>query len=187
MKTLGVLLFDGFEVLDVFGPLEMFGQLPRDIKTVLISEHQGLIKSAQGQQVMSDFDFKHAPDLDVLLIPGGMGTRSEVYNQSLIAWIKSQSTQVELTLSVCTGAALLAKAGVLDGRRATTNILAFDWVAEQGGSVDWVKDVRWVDDGNVITSAGVSAGMDMSLYVIERLFSTAIRDDVARLTEYYSQ
>lgn len=133
---------------------------------------------------MTDFDFKHSPDLDLLLIPGGIGTRTEVQNQQLMEWIKSQSTQVELIMSVCTGAALLAAAGVLDGRRATTNTIAFDWVAEQGQTVDWVKNVRWVDNGNIITSAGVSAGIDMSLYVIARLFGAAVRDDVARLTEY---
>jgi len=107
MRTLGVLIFNDFEVLDVFGPLEMFGKLPLQIKTVLISEFQGLIKSAQGQEVMTDFNFKNAPPLDLLLVPGGIGTRIEVNNQQLLHWIKSQSTQIELTMSVCTGAALL--------------------------------------------------------------------------------
>jgi len=124
MRTLGVLIFNDFEVLDVFGPLEMFGKLPLQIKTVLISEFQGLIKSAQGQEVMTDFNFKNAPPLDLLLVPGGIGTRIEVNNQQLLHWIKSQSTQIELTMSVCTGAALLARAGVWRlGSNGTANAL----------------------------------------------------------------
>lgn len=183
-KTLGIVLFPDFETLDVFGPLEMFGMLPDKIKIVLISQHQGLVKSVQGQAVYADFAWDNTPHLDYLLVPGGMGTRREVTNQPLLNWIKAQSDQTEITLSVCTGAALLAKAGVLDGHRATTNKLAFQWVVEQGPQVNWIKKARWVDDGHVITSSGVSAGIDMSLYVISRLFGAQIRDEVAKKTEY---
>ena len=183
-KILGVLLFSDFETLDVFGPLEMFGMLPEQIKILLISEHQGIVKSAQGQSVLTEFNFATAPALDFLLIPGGMGTRKEVYNQSLLNWINTRSSQAEITLSVCTGAALLAKAGVLNGHKATTNKIAFNWVVEQGPSVEWIKQARWVDDGSVISSSGISAGIDMSLYVISRLFGEDTRDEVARKAEY---
>lgn len=184
MKTLGILLFPGFETLDVFGPLEMFGSLPDKIKILLISEDAQLIQSAQGQSVMPDFDLNHAPPLDLLLIPGGMGTRKEIFNKTLLDWISIRSCQAELTLSVCTGAALLACAGVLNGYEATTNKRAFDWVAAQSQQVTWVRHARWIDAGKIITSSGVSAGMDMSLYVISRLFGENTRDEIAKKTEY---
>lgn len=183
-KTLGILLFPEFETLDVFGPLEMFGMLSGKIKNVLIAQQAGLVKSVHGQAVLAEFDCQNAPHLDLLLVPGGKGTRKEVNNLPLIQWIKSRSAEAELTLSVCTGAALLAKAGVLDGHNATTNKLAFNWVAEQGPQVNWIKKARWVDDGPVITSSGISAGIDMSLYVISRLFGEDIRNDIAKRAEY---
>ncbi len=183
-KTLGVLLFPEFETLDVFGPLEMFGMLPDQINIALIAEQQGLVKSAQGQAVLAEFNWQNAPHLDFLLVPGGIGTRKEVDNQPLLHWIKSRSALTDITLSVCTGAALLAKAGVLDGHKATTNKLAFNWVAEQGSQVIWIRNARWVDDGSVITSSGISAGIDMSLYVISRLFGEKTRDEIAQRAEY---
>lgn len=184
MKTLGVLLFPEFETLDVFGPLEMFGQLKDKITIVLISEHIGLVKSAQGQAVMAEFSWENAPRLDYLLVPGGMGVRKEIHRPNLISWIKARSAQADLTLSVCTGAALLAKAHILDGYKATTNQRAFDWVSAQSALVHWIPHVRWVDEGHIVTSAGVSAGIDMSLFVIGKLFGEEMRDDIAKITEY---
>jgi transcriptional regulator GlxA family with amidase domain len=113
-----------------------------------------------------------------------MGTRKEVDNKLLLDWIKKLVNQTELTLSVCTGSALLAKAGILDGLKATTNKKAFNWVMEQGPGVHWVKKARWVDAGPFVTSSGISAGIDMSLYIITRLFGESIRDEVAQRAEY---
>lgn len=184
VKTLGVLVFPDFELLDLFGPLEMFGNLPDDIKIVLVSEKGGLVASAQGPEIMTDTTLNEAPPIDLLLIPGGMGTRKEVNNPKLIAWIKERSDKASMTLSVCTGAALLAKAGVLDGKRATTNKLAFNWVVEQGPKVKWVKEARWVEDGNMVSSSGVAAGTDMSLYVISELYGKKTADSIINTTEY---
>lgn len=184
IRTLGVLLFPEFETLDVFGPLEVFGMVPDKIKVMMLSEEQGLVKSAQGQSIWVDSSCNDAPKLDILLIPGGIGTRREVNNPALIHWIKDRATKAELTLSVCTGAALLAKAGVLHGRKATTNKLAFNWVAQQDPNVNWIKKARWVDDGSVVTSSGISAGIDMSLYIISRLFGSSLRDELAKKAEY---
>ncbi|HRD70027.1 MAG TPA: DJ-1/PfpI family protein [Legionella sp.] len=184
MKTLGVLLFPGFETLDVFGPIEIFGLLPEQFKIVLIAQNQGLIKSVQGQSVFAEYDFTNVTELNYLLVPGGLGTRTEIDNSTLIAWIKAQSVKLELVLSVCTGAALLAKAGVLDGHKATTNKIAFNWVAKQGPDVDWIKKARWVDDGKYITSSGISAGIDMSLYVVSRQLGTEVAASVAQRAEY---
>ncbi|RUR09731.1 DJ-1/PfpI family protein [Legionella sp. km772] len=183
-KTLGVLLFPEFETLDVFGPLEMFGMLSDRLAIAMISEHGGLVQSAQGQLVHTEFHWHNAPPLDLLLVPGGMGTRKEVFNSPLLHWIKTRSEQSELTLSVCTGSTLLAKAGLLDGLKATSNKRAFNWVMEQGPQVHWVKKARWVDAGRIISSAGIAAGIDMSLYTIARLYGEALRDEVAQRAEY---
>lgn len=181
---MGVLLFPDFELLDVFGPLEMFGHLPDIFRIILISEKSNLIKSKQGIVVKTDVDLNSTPHLDILLIPGGQGTRKEVNNTTLINWLKEQSTKTDMLLSVCTGAALLAKSGVLDNRRATTNKIAFDWVKEQGPDVKWIERARWVDDGNIITSSGVAAGIDMSLAVIAKLCGIEKAEYLANITEY---
>jgi transcriptional regulator GlxA family with amidase domain len=183
-KTLGVLLFPEFELLDVFGPLEAFGQAKDWFRIVTVAERPGPVASAQGPRAMADHGFTDCPRLDILLVPGGMGTRREVNNTVLVDWIARQARAAETTTSVCTGAALLAKAGVLDGRRATSNKRAFGWVTEQGPKVDWVRQARWVDDGPVITSSGVSAGIDMALHLIGRIAGPAARDEIATRMEY---
>jgi transcriptional regulator GlxA family with amidase domain len=183
-KTVGVLLFPEFELLDVFGPLEAFGQAKDWFRIVMIAEQAGPVTSAQGPSVVADCGLDDCPPLDLLLVPGGMGTRREVNNARLVEWIARRARQVETTTSVCTGAALLAKAGVLDGRRATSNKRAFAWVAEQGPKVDWVRQARWVDDGDVVTSSGVSAGIDMTLHLIGRIAGPAARDEIATRMEY---
>jgi len=181
---MGVLLFEEFELLDVTGPIEMFGCLPDQINLAFIAEQKGLVTSSQSLAVMAMYDFASAPKLDFLFVPGGKGTRTEVNNSPLLSWINTQALQVELILSVCTGAALLAKAGLLDHHKATSNKLAFDWVKSQGPNTQWIRKARWVDDGKIITSSGVAAGIDMSLYVIARLYGESKRDEVIRQTEY---
>src|SRR5579862_9889657 len=114
MKIIGIVLFNHYETLDVAGPIEIFGSLPDQFRIVLIAEKLGLVTSYQGQSLAVDVDFNSAPAIDILLVPGGMGTREEVHNEILLTFIRERSQQVELILSVCTGAALLAKAGVLD-------------------------------------------------------------------------
>jgi transcriptional regulator GlxA family with amidase domain len=183
-KTLGVLLFPDFELLDVFGPLEAFGQAKDWFRVLTVAERPGPVASAQGPRAMADHGFADCPRLDILLVPGGMGTRREVNNTVLVDWIAGQARTAETTTSVCTGAALLAKAGVLDGRRATSNKRAFAWVTEQGLKVDWVRQARWVDDGPVVTSSGVSAGIDMALHLIGRIAGPAARDEIATRMEY---
>ena len=149
-SVLGILIFPNFETLDVFGPIQMFSKLPIDtIEILMISEKGGLIKSSQGQCILSDCSFENAPALSYLLIPGGQGTRLEVHNSNMVEWIKSQVHTTELIMTVCTGAALLAKTGALDGKRATTNKLAFKWVTEQGPLVQWIKQARWIDEGKL--------------------------------------
>jgi len=183
-RRLGALFFDKFELLDIFGPLEMFGVLPREFELMTVGEREGSVASAQGPKALVDVSFDRCPPLDVLLVPGGIGTRSEVANTRLLDFLKTQLGHVQVLASICTGAGLLAKAGVLDGKRATTNKLAFKWVVEQGPRTTWVPEARWVEDGKVFTAGGVAAGIDMSLAVIAKLLGAEVADKVAQGTEY---
>ena len=183
-RTLGVVLFEGFELLDVFGPLEMFGLAADHFEIRLISETGGVVASRQGPKSVCDDSFQSAPAIDVLLVPGGIGTRREVNNPVLLDWLNERSKQAELVASVCTGSALLAKAGVLDGLRATSNKLAFAWASAQSEKVQWQQQARWVEDGKVFSSSGVSAGIDMALAVIAQLVSEQAAEDAANFAEY---
>lgn len=184
MRSIAALVFPGFETLDLFGPIEMFGLLQDEFSISVVAEQPGEVASAQGQRVCVDRSFADAGDFDMLLVPGGPGTRSEVTNPAMLDWLKTASTGAGIIMSVCTGSALLASAGLLDGRRATSNKMSFSWVRQQGPDVDWVARARWVEDDRFFTSSGVSAGMDMSLAVISRLLDRAAADKVARIAEY---
>src|SRR5690554_2753574 len=132
VRRLGALVFPGFELLDTFGPLEMFGHLQGAVEIVTVAQQRGAVKSAQGPAVVAEHGFDDCPPLDLLLVPGGMGTRTEVENTALIDWLRARAPQAEVTMSVCTGSGLLARAGLLDGRRATSNKMFFSWAVEQG-------------------------------------------------------
>ena len=183
-RTLGVVLFEGFELLDVFGPLEMFGLAADHFEIRLISESGGVVASRQGPKSVCDDSFNTAPAIDVLLVPGGIGTRGEVNNPVMLNWLKERSQQAELVASVCTGSALLAKAGVLDGLRATSNKQAFAWASSQSEKVQWQQQARWVEDDKVFSSSGVSAGIDMALAVIAKLVSQQAAEEAASFAEY---
>ncbi len=183
-RTLGIVLFPGFELLDVFGPAEMFGVLRDHVRVVLVAEQPGPVASTQGPEAVAAYGFENCPDLELLLVPGGIGTRREVDNATLIDWVRTRAEQAEVAMTVCTGTAILARTGLLDGYRATSNKRAFDWVASVSDRVEWVRRARWVTDGKFATSSGVSAGMDMALAVIERLYGAEIARAVEIGTEY---
>lgn len=184
MRSIAALVFPGFETLDLFGPIEMFGLLPEQFRISIVAEHEGEVASTHGPRTRVDHSFAATEAFDMLLVPGGPGTRVQVDNPAMMNWLWAKSAQAEVTMSVCTGSALLAKAGLLDGRGATSNKMSFAWVQEQGPAVDWVARARWVEDGRLFTSSGVSAGMDMSLAVIERLHDKDTARKVARYAEY---
>ncbi len=184
MRKIGALVFPGFEVLDLFGPIEMFGMLSEQFDIQIVAESGTSVASGQGPAALVNNSFDDGQDYDLLLVPGGSGTRAAVDNQPLLDWIRRSCAAAEIVMSVCTGSALLAKAGVLDGKRATTNKRAFDWVCSQSPDVDWVAQARWVEDENVFTSSGVSAGMDMSLAVISRLCGADAAKQAALGAEY---
>ena len=183
-RSIGVVLFDGFELLDVFGPLEMYGNAADHFDICLLAENDGSVTSRQGPRSVVDYTFSAAPQVDILFVPGGTGTRTEVSNQTLLNWLRVQSQRAEYVTSVCTGSALLAKADVLDGVRATTNKLSFQWVTSQSSKVIWQKQARWVEDGKFFTSSGVSAGIDMALAVIAKLVGQEMAEQAADWAEY---
>ncbi len=184
VKTLGAILYPGFELLDVFGPLEMFGNLPGAVDVHLVAEKAGPVASAQGPSALAAYGFADCPPLDLLLVPGGIGTRTEIDNPVIIRWLGERVAKAEIAMTVCTGTALFAHAGVLDGKRATTNKMMFPWVESTGPKVTWIKEARWVEDGKFFTSSGVSAGMDMALAVIAKLNGEEVSNMLATATEY---
>jgi len=183
LKTVGIILYPGFEVLDVYGPLEMWGYV-REFNVIMVAEKTGPVMSAQGVASVADFSFETAPKLDIIMVPGGSGTTPELENPAMIDFIRTRDQHSELTTSVCTGAALLAKAGILDGHKATTNKRFFFIAEKQSNDVIWVENARWVSDGKYITSSGVSAGTDMALGLIEQLYGRNRAASIASSVEY---
>jgi transcriptional regulator GlxA family with amidase domain len=183
-RTVAALLFTGFELLDIFGPLEMFGVLSDHFEVVTIGEHAEPIASAQGPRSAIDRTFADPGQIDVLLVPGGRGTRQEVGNPAMLDFLRSVYPELEYLASICTGSGVLAAAGLLDDRRATSNKMSFAWARDQGSKTDWVPEARWVEDGNVWTSGGVAAGIDMALALIAQMISEATAVKTAQYTEY---
>lgn len=188
-----VALFEGFTVLDVYGPVQAFascrelqedGSFRRLFEIFSMAEQKGIVKSSEGPPSYAEFGFTEAPDFDILLIPGGFGTRAAVNNTGLLDQLAGASQRAEVTATVCTGSALLARTGLLDGRPATSNKIAWDWVVKQGPQVKWVRQARWVDDSDMVTASGVSAGIDMALSLIARLHGRDMALVAARNMEY---
>ena len=193
VRRVAVVLFEGFTVLDVYGPVQAFastritrpdGSPHRLFEIVTVAEKAGPIRSGEGPTTQADHAFADAPPYDILLVPGGFGTRQAVNNTPLLLALTAASRRAAITTTVCTGSALLARTGVMDGRPATSNKVAWDWVVKQGPRVRWQRKARWVDDGDLVTSSGVSAGIDMALSVVARLHGTDMARQAARFMEY---
>jgi len=193
-KQVGILIFESVEVLDFCGPFEVFSvsRLNEDkrrdelspFKTFLIAETHAPVVTTGGMKVLPDYDLDDCPTLDVLVIPGGWGTRKEMVNDRLLRWIAARSAQVETLTSVCTGALLLGKAGLLEGKRATTHWRSLDWMQELFPNTTVERQLHFVEDGNLFTSAGISAGIDMALKVVSRHLGEGIARATARHMEY---
>ena len=193
VRTVGILIFDDVEVLDFCGPFEVFSVArpagedaddARLFRALTIAPEARLVACRGGLLVQPHHSIADHPPLDILVVPGGQGTRRERANARLLDWIAAQDRNVELTTSVCTGAFLLAERGLLDGRRATTHWASVEWMRGQYPAVTMLADTRVVDEGHVITSAGVSAGIDMALHVVARLHGAATAAWTARRMEY---
>jgi transcriptional regulator GlxA family with amidase domain len=186
-NTIGILLFDDVEELDFVGPWEVFSATTQhlfpDDQVVTIAQQSRPIRCAKGLRVLPDFDFTNAPPLDVVLVPGGQGTRREVSNQTLIAWLREAGQNCQWVTSVCTGALLLHEAGFTKGRRVTTH-WAFVETLRQRGDVTVLENRRYVRDGNVVTAAGVSAGIDMALWLVGQIYGVDVARKVQRGIEY---
>jgi transcriptional regulator GlxA family with amidase domain len=193
LTTVGILIFDDVEVLDFCGPFEVFSVArpvgensdeSRLFTVVTIAEEDKIITCRGGLLVKPHATIESHPTLDILVIPGGQGTRRERHNQRLLEWIVQQDQRTNLTTSVCTGAFLLAESGLLDNHRATTHWASIEWMRNTYPHVEIVADERVVDEGHIITSAGVSAGIDMSLQVVSRLHGAEVARWTARQMEY---
>src|SRR5258708_30669440 len=193
IPTVGILIFDDVEVLDFWGPCEVFSVArpggehsdeSRLVKGVTIAEEERIITCRGGLLVKPHTTIENHPPLDILVVPGGLGTRRERKNQRLLDWIVQQNQQTHLTTSVCTGAFLLAERGLLDHHHATTHWNSVEWMRNTYPTIEMVADARVVDEGHIITSAGISAGIDMSLHVVSRLYGVEAAEWTARQMEY---
>ena len=183
-NTTGILLFDDAEELDFVGPLEVFGMARQDgDRVVTIAQTAEPVRAFNGLRILPDHTIADAPTLDVLVVPGGLGTRREADNAVLLDWIKQAAAGCTWVTSVCTGSMLLEAAGVIDGRNVTTHWAMIDTFREKG-TVTVLDSRRYVRDGNVVTAAGVSAGIDMSLWVVGQLYGVDHARGVQRMMEY---
>lgn len=189
VKHIGILLFPDVEELDAVGPWEVLSawtrQYPDDGYTITcLSRDGGLVTCAKGLVIRAHHSYSDAPPLDVLIYPGGQGTRPQLHDEEQLDWVRQQRLSVPLMTSVCTGSLVYAAAGILSHRPATTHWGSLDRLSELDSSIEVRRDERFVDDGDVITSAGVSAGIDMALHLIVRLVGPERARQVRRYIQY---
>lgn len=186
--TIGIVLYEGMEELDFCGPYEVFGMAVAsqdDDRVVTIAEASEPVRGFHGLRVLPDHAFDDAPPLDVLVVPGGLGSRQEMRNDKLLDWLRRVAPPCRWITSVCTGSLILHGAGLLNGARVTTHWGALALLREEVGDASTVlDDVRYVRDGNVVTAAGVSAGIDMSLWVVGQLYGPERARQVQRMMQY---
>ena len=193
-KRVGIVLFTNIEVLDFCGPFEVFSvtrlhedkrrEEPSPFEVLLVAEKSAPVVTTGGMKVIPDHTFASCPKLDILVVPGGWGTRTELGNPAMLDWLRRRAVEVETLTSVCTGSMLLGYAGLLDGRHATTHWRSLDWMRESFPGVTVEYDQHVVEDGSVLTSAGISAGIDMALKVVARYCGEGIARATAKQMEY---
>jgi transcriptional regulator GlxA family with amidase domain len=186
MTTTGILLFDDAEELDFVGPWEVFtmARMLDDAHAVFtVARTRGPVRGAKGLRVLPDHDFGSAPPMDVLVVPGGIGTRRLIQDAAMVGWVREVASRCTWVTSVCTGALVLAQAGLLQGRRATTHWIALDELRAFEG-VTVLDGVRYARDGNVVTASGVSAGIDMALWLLGALTTPERAREVQRMMQY---
>jgi transcriptional regulator GlxA family with amidase domain len=189
VTVIGIALFDGAEELDWAGPWEVLAawaqQWPDDgVRVFTLARESGTVKCAKGLRVVPDETWETAPPLDVLVYPGGRGTRRELQDEAVLDWIHSAAEDGTVVASVCTGSLVLAAAGLLDGKPATTHWQSLELLPTLGRDIEVRPEDRFVDNGNVITAAGVSAGIDMALHLVARLHSPERAREVRRYIQY---
>lgn len=187
--TVGIFLFNEVEVLDFAGPFEVFALAEQEgekcCRVVTISESGAPIAARNGLQVLPAYSFSNHPALDILLIPGGYGAEViEIHNEVALHWILQQHGQVKQLASICTGAFLLAKIGLLNGKKATTHWMDLDLLEQEYPQIDVIRGVKYVDEGAVMTSGGISAGIVLSFHLLTKFFGKAVAETTARRMEY---
>lgn len=183
MVDFNILLFDDFETLDAFGPAEVIGQLPKHYKLKYFSIDGGIVTSSHNLRI-DTLSLRNSSTNSILLIPGGIGTRRLVQDANFLQEIRKAAMESAYVLTVCTGSAILAKAGLLKNRMATTNKIAFDWVESLDKDVNWKRKARWTNDEKFYTSSGVSAGIDMTLGFISDIHGPQVAENIAVNIEY---
>ena len=163
----------------MFGPVELFSRVADRLTVTSLGPAAGPVASSQGAAVVADAAWADAGRPDIVLVPGGMGTRGLVSDDAFLAWLRDWAAGAALVTSVCTGSGVLAAAGLLDGYRATSNKRAFAWASGQGTGVEWVAEARWVHDRDRWTSSGVAAGTDMAFALLADLFGEAVAQEAA--------
>lgn len=189
LRHIGILLFPDVEELDAIGPWEVLSNwvqtYPEDgYRVSCLSQHGGLVRCAKGLTVQADHSYADVPPLEVLIYPGGRGTRPQLQDEAQLDWVRNQRQQTPLMTSVCTGSLVYAAAGLLAGRPATTHWGSLDVLAALDPSIEVRPDDRFVDDGDVITASGVSAGIDMALHLVHRLAGIDRARQVRRDIQY---
>ena len=188
-KTIALLVFDDVEVLDFAGPFEVFSVADeRDehklFDITVVAKANKPVTARNGLSVNPHQTINDVSQVDMLIVPGGLGTRPLIHDAEIIDWIRSVSESAEHVMSVCSGALLLAKAGLLHGLKATTHQGAMKLLTELAPDTEVIPDIRFTDNGKVLTSAGISAGIDMSLHMVEKLHGSAVADATATYMEY---
>ena len=193
-KRVGILIFPDVEVLDFCGPFEVFSvtrlsedarrEEPSPFEVLLVAETPDTVVATGGLKVIPDVTLDTCPPLDILVVPGGWGTRAEAKNQRLLDWIAERGRSVETLASVCTGSMLLGHAGLLHDRRATTHWRSLDRMRESFPTVTVEEKLHVVEHDHIVTSAGISAGIDMALRVVIRYFGEAVARNTVRNMEY---
>jgi transcriptional regulator GlxA family with amidase domain len=193
-KRVGIVLFADIEVLDFCGPFEVFSvtrlhedkrrEGPSPFDVLLVAEKSAPVMTTGGMKVIPDYTFASCPKLDILVVPGGWGTRTELNNPAMVDWLRRRAVEVETLTSVCTGSMLRGFAGLLDGHHATTHWRSLDWMRESFPGVAVEYDQHVVEDGPALTSAGISAGIDMALKVVARYCGEVIARATAKQMEY---
>ncbi|MEH0156893.1 DJ-1/PfpI family protein [Limibacter armeniacum] len=185
----GILLFEEIEVLDFAGPFEVFSLAEKNNTKLFnvhtIGESESVIHARNGLKVVPNFNIQNHPKLDILIIPGGYGAEEiTIKNNTILNWIKDQYQKVEIMASVCTGALLLAECGILDYKKATTHWMDIDRLENEYPNVTAVRNTKFVDEGNLITSGGISAGINMSFHLVKKLFDHETAELLAKRMVY---
>jgi transcriptional regulator GlxA family with amidase domain len=186
---IGILVFEDVEELDFAGPWEVLGVWAEDhpedgVRLQLVGEGPGPVRCRKGLRVVPDITLHEADALDLIVVPGGQGARQAAASEEILTWVRGHAARGALVTSVCTGALILAAAGLLDGRAATTHWSAYDELRSYGRDIDVRPDARFVDEDQVVTAAGISAGIDMALHLVARLQSPERARDVRREMQY---